>query len=344
MKPQRKPRSFSKLELLESRQLLSAAMQELLQLVSSDSTQVQAMTSLAPTYRPFTPAGALSPLQASAPQGYTALELRTAYGMTQVTFGGVTGDGTGQTIAIIDAYNDPTIQTDLHAFDVAFSLPDTTLRVVAQNGSSHLPPVDPVGAGHLNWEGEEALDVEWAHAMAPGAAIILVEATDASPSNLFAAVNWARQQTDVSVISMSFGGNETSSQTQYDSIFTTPVGHNGVTFVASAGDSGSPAGYPAYSPNVVAVGGTSLALDAVGNYQSETAWSGSGGGISPSKASLRIRWGLSRSRRYFGLPRTWLLTQRRARAWPSTTRTTTAARRRGKRSGAPVFRLRPGRA
>ena len=140
--------------------------------------------------------------------------------------------------------------------------------------------VDPAGRGNNNFEGEEALDVEWAHALAPGASIILVEANDASPSNLFAAVNFARQQAGVSVISMSFGGNETSSETQYDSIFTTPSGHNGVTFVASTGDSGSPAGYPSYSPNVVATGGTSLSLDSLGNYQSETGWSGSGGGIS----------------------------------------------------------------
>ncbi len=140
--------------------------------------------------------------------------------------------------------------------------------------------MDPAGKGNDNFEGEEALDVEWAHAMAPGATIMLVEAQDASPTNLFAAVNFARQQAGVSVVSMSFGGNETSDETQFDADFTTPAGHNGVTFVASTGDSGEPGGYPAFSPNVVATGGTSLAIDSVGNYQSETGWSGSGGGVS----------------------------------------------------------------
>ncbi len=212
--------------------------------------------------------------------------------MNQITFGGVTGDGTGQTIAIVDAYNDPTITADLHAFDAAFGLANPSLRVVSQTGSATLPSVDPSGAGTNNWEGEEALDVEWAHAMAPGASIILVEANDASPGNLFAAINWARAQTGVSVISMSWGGNETSTQTQYDSTLTTPSGHQGVTFVASTGDSSAPAGYPAYSPNVVAVGGTSLAINAVGSYQSETGWSGSGGGISTVESQPSYQTGV----------------------------------------------------
>ena len=84
----------------------------------------------------------------------------------------------------------------------------------------------------------------------------------------------------VSVVSMSFGSSEFSYEKDYDSAFTTPCGHEGVTFVASTGDSGSPGEYPAFSPNVVAVGGTSLQLNADSTYQSETAWSYSGGGIS----------------------------------------------------------------
>ncbi|HUO06990.1 MAG TPA: Ig-like domain repeat protein [Phycisphaerae bacterium] len=247
-------------EILESRLLLSSM-------------------ELAPTYEKLTTPG-LSPLQTSGPQGFTPAEIRTAYGLNQVTFGSVSGDGSGQTIAIIDAYNDPTIAADLRAFDAAFNLPNPTLTVVGQDGSTHLPGVDPAGQGNDNWEGEEALDVEWAHAMAPGASILLVEASDASPSNLFAAVNMARNRAGVSVITMSFGGNETSNETTFDSDFTTPSGHTGVAFVASTGDSGRPGGYPAYSPNVVAVGGTSLSTNSVGTYQSESAWSGSGGGIS----------------------------------------------------------------
>src|SRR5262249_54295206 len=161
----------------------------------------------------------LSPLAAAGPQGYTPGEIRPAYGLNQVS-----GDGSGQTIAIIDAYNDPNIVADLHAFDVTFGLPDPAMAGVGQDGSANLPGVDPAGRGASNWEVEETLDVEWAHALAPGASILLVEANDASPSNLFAAVNMARQRAGVSVISMSFGGNETTSEAQYDSIFNTPAG------------------------------------------------------------------------------------------------------------------------
>jgi subtilase family serine protease len=200
--------------------------------------------------------------------------------LDQISFGSVAGDGRGQTIAIIDAYNDPTINADLHGFDAAFGLADPVLAVVAQDGSQNLPGVDPIGPGGANFEGETALDVEWAHALAPGAAILLVEARDATPTNLFAAVNFARQQPGVSVVSMSFGGDESFSETSFDPFFTTPANHGGVTFVASTGDSGVPAGYPAYSPNVLATGGTSLSVNSLGGYQSEIGWSGSGGGIS----------------------------------------------------------------
>jgi len=272
------------LEALEARRLLSGALAPLPTPAAGAGNAVQAGTLFYPTYQALDAQGSLSPLQTAGAQGYSPSALRTAYGLNQVTFGSATADGSGQTIAIVDAYDDPTITADLQAFDQAFGLADPTFTKVAQNGSTTLPGVDPAGAGTNNWEGEEALDVEWAHALAPGAAILLVEAADASPSNLFAAVNYARQVAGVSVISMSFGGNENTSETQYDSIFTTPTGHTGVTFVASTGDAGVPAGYPAYSPNVVAAGGTSLSLDSLGNYLSETGWSGSGGGISQVEA------------------------------------------------------------
>jgi hypothetical protein len=277
---------------LEARHLLSASLATY-SLGSPAATAVQAVSELAPTYEKYSASGALTPLQTAGPEGYTPAEIRAAYGMNQVSFGSVAGDGSGQTIAIIDAYNDPTIQADLTAFDAAFGLASTTLKVVSQTGSTTaLPPVDPAGKGNDNFEGEEALDVEWAHALAPGATIMLVEAQDSSPSNLFAAVNYARQQAGVSVISMSFGGNETSNETQYDADFTTPSGHEGVTFVASTGDSAEPGGYPAFSPNVVATGGTSLSIDSLGNYQSETGWSDSGGGISTVESQPSYQGGI----------------------------------------------------
>jgi len=277
-----------RLESLESRRLLSAAA-ELVPLLSTAGTRLVA-PDMVPTYRIEMAADGAD--QTAGPSGFSPSQIRTAYGMNQVSFGSVTGNGAGQTIAIIDAYNDPTIQADLNAFDAAFGLANTTLTVVNQGGGSTLPSVDPAGPGSSDWEVEEALDVEWAHSLAPGANIVLVEANDSSPSNLFAAANFARQQTGVSVVSMSFGGNEASSETQYDSIFTTPAGHSGVTFIASAGDSGSPAGYPAYSPNVLAIGGTGLSVDSLGNYVSETGWSGSGGGISQVEAQPSYQSGV----------------------------------------------------
>ena len=130
-----------------------------------------------------------------------------------------------------------------------------------------------------SWAPEIALDVEWAHAIAPGASILLVEANSASMNDLITAVSTASNATGVVVVSMSWGGSEFSGEVNYDSYFTTPAGHNPVTFVASSGDSGAPASYPAASPNVLSVGGTSLTLNG-GTYGSETAWSGSGGGLS----------------------------------------------------------------
>ena len=121
--------------------------------------------------------------------------------------------------------------------------------------------------------------------MAPGASLLLVEANSNSLSNLYAAVSYASQQTGVSVVSMSWGSGETSNEkSSYDSYFTTPANHTPVSYVSSAGDSGSPGGYPAYSPNVLSVGGTSLTLDGSNNISSETVWNNSygitGGGIS----------------------------------------------------------------
>jgi subtilase family serine protease len=191
-------------------------------------------------------------------------------------------DGGGQTIAIVDAYDNPNIGSDLATFDRAFGLPDPPrFAKVNQYGGTSFPKAD------AGWSGEIALDVEWAHAIAPGANILLVEANSNSDADLYTAVDFARHQPGVVTISMSFGGGEGSNELKIDNILTTPAGHiggsgllGGITFVASTGDNGAPGGHPAYSPNVVAVGGTSLYLDDQGNYLGESGWSGSGGGIS----------------------------------------------------------------
>ena len=226
--------------------------------------------------------GRLAGFDASTPFGLSPAQLRHAYGIDNIKFGSVTGDGSGQTIAIIDAYDDPNIATDLQAFDQQFSLPDPpSFTKVNQDGDpTALPGTDPAGPGN-SWAVEESLDVEWAHAVAPAANIILVEASNPDDSDLISsAVDWARHAPGVSAVSMSFGEGEYAGETSLDSLFTTPEGHAGVTFLAATGDYGAPSGYPAYSPNVVAVGGTTLNVDGAGNVTSETGWSGSGGGTS----------------------------------------------------------------
>ena len=221
-------------------------------------------------------------------QGYTPAQIRAAYGFTGLTFanGTIAADGAGQTIAIVDAYNDPNIAADLKVFDTAFDLPaPPSFKIVSQTGGAHLPKTDS------GWAGEIALDVEWAHAIAPAANILLVEADSDSTTDLLAAVNYARNAAGVSAVSMSWGGSEfvssynggeSNQQTTYDATFTTPLRHAGVTFVAAAGDTGQPTGaqWPATAPDVLSVGGTSLHLADDGTYQSETGWAGTSAGYS----------------------------------------------------------------
>ena len=222
------------------------------------------------TVQPMFVLGPMASGGAPPSSAYTPAQIQQAYGFNQIAFGGVTGNGSGETIAIVDAYNDPNIQADLNTFDSQFGLAPTTVSVVNQNGGSSLPVADSTGG----WEVEESLDVEWAHAIAPGAKIVLVEASSATDTNLLAAVNYAAGRANV--VSMSWGGGEFGAETYYDGYFSRP----GVAFVASSGDAGAPASWPASSPNVLSVGGTALSLGAGGAWAGETGWSGSGGGPS----------------------------------------------------------------
>jgi RTX calcium-binding nonapeptide repeat (4 copies)/Bacterial Ig-like domain (group 2) len=220
----------------------------------------------------------------ASPGGLTPSQIATAYGINDITFGGVAGNGAGQTIAIVDAYDDPTIASDLQAFDAYFGIANPpSFSKVNETGGSTLPSADTSGT----WEIEESLDVEWAHALAPDANIVLVEASSSYDNDLFDAAQYAATISGVSAVSMSFAGPEFYSENYYDSLFTTPSGHTGVTFLASSGDNGADNGsgspqinYPTASPNVISVGGTYLSTDGSGDYISESAWSGSGGGIS----------------------------------------------------------------
>ncbi len=222
-----------------------------------------------------------------ASTGFTPQQIRTAYGIDQIGFDAITGDGAGQTIAIVDAYDDPDLvdstspnfqNSDLALFDQRFGLPNPpSFEKLGQDGSTNLPAADPTGL----WEVEEALDVEWAHAIAPAASIVLIECSSSGyESLLVGGAKTAASLPGVSVVSMSFGTSEFSSEQYFDSVFTTPSGHQGVTYVACTGDSASTVEYPASSPDVLAVGGTSLFLNADSSYHYEATWPYSGAGTS----------------------------------------------------------------
>ncbi len=211
--------------------------------------------------------------------GLTPNQLMTAYGLNSITFssssGTVAGNGMGETIALIEAYHDPTIGSDLNTFDQTFGLPTASLSVVNLGNET----------SNAGWDLEESMDVEWAHAIAPGANILVVEAKSQSRSALLAAVNTARNTPGVTVVSMSWGFNEFAKEASDDSYFTTPAGHTGITFLASSGDSGpTGAEWPSVAPGVIAVGGTTLFTDRFGAYEGEIAWADSSGGYSDYQA------------------------------------------------------------
>ncbi|GFP75665.1 S53 family peptidase [Clostridium fungisolvens] len=202
----------------------------------------------------------------ATPSGFTPSQIRKAYGVDKVTATGV-----GQTIAIVDAYGSPTMQNDLTAFSNQFGLAQTTITIAYPTGK----PAKTDGG----WALETAMDVEWAHAIAPSAKILLVVAKSASTSDLVAAIDYATAN-GATVVSNSWGGSEFSNEASYDSHFD----HSGISYLASSGDNGAGASWPATSSKVISVGGTTLKLDSTGNYLSETAWSGSGGATSSYEA------------------------------------------------------------
>ena len=221
--------------------------------------------------------------------GYTPAQIRHAYGFDAVVFDdhgvSIPGDGRGETIALFESGYDPSLLYNLAVFDRAFGLPDPTLwgqgeaqpsgpsiRVIGVDGT--LPP-----AGVR--ETEAILDVEWVHAVAPGANILVVDG--ANDSQLTEADAVAARMPGVVVVSNSYSTYnylEPPQEVADNAAYTTPPGHPGVTFVDSSGDTGAPSHPPDFSPFVLSVGGTSLALGADGGYGEETAWGASGGGIS----------------------------------------------------------------
>ncbi|MGI0101694.1 MAG: fibronectin type III domain-containing protein [Nitrosotalea sp.] len=215
----------------------------------------------------------------SSPTGLNTTQVWSAYGFSKLSCSMTSSQGWdyvnlcghGQVIAVVDAYDDPTIENDLATFDNQWGLPDCT------NANGCFEKITPDGSPSTNptWALEESLDVEWAHATAPGAKIVLVESQSNSFQSLIDAINYTQTKTDAAQVSMGWGIPEFQNETIYDSYFDKP----GVSFFTSSGN-GDGHIYPSVSPYVISVGGTTLDIAAGGAVKSETAWSGSTGGQS----------------------------------------------------------------
>jgi subtilase family serine protease len=188
-------------------------------------------------------------------------------------------------IALVDAYDNPDAATDIVTFSKQFGLPAANFQKVYANGNGHCgtPTADK------GWSVESSLDIEWAHAMAPNAKIILVEACTNSNTDLYYAEFVASGLVAAAGggdISNSWGGGEYGGETADDYYFffnnysTLPVQVPNITYFASAGDSGCGAGYPSSSPWVVSAGGTAVNRNSNGTFANESCWAGSGGGSS----------------------------------------------------------------
>ncbi len=201
------------------------------------------------------------------------------------------------TIAIIDAFDDPTILNDTNVFSKQYGLPNLT----STNFEEHKMGSVPFNDG---WAVEISLDVQWTHAIAPNAKILLVE-TPLSWAGLFDGIDYARSRTDVIAISMSWGSSpgELSNETSYDPHLQ-PLGNASCCFFAAAGDQCENVSYPACSPNVVGVGGTTLNFNPDGSFASETAWPSTGGGVSQfeTEPSYQVSYGVQGSNGHRGVP------------------------------------------
>ncbi|MCW4005546.1 MAG: S53 family peptidase [Candidatus Bathyarchaeota archaeon] len=212
--------------------------------------------------------------------GYSPDQVRRAYNLPS-------SGGAGSTIAVVVAYRAPDIASDLSVFSERFGLPEADLEVYS---------MAPKISFDEGWSLETALDVQWAHAIAPQAKILLVQAESETLNDLLSAVDYARNRPDVVSVSMSWGSDEFVSQTRSNRHFTSAYG---AVFYAASGDNGSGCMWPASSANVVSVGGTTLSLDAYGTVLSETAWSKSGGGISAyePQPDYQAQYGIQSSKR-----------------------------------------------
>jgi hypothetical protein len=211
--------------------------------------------------------GAGKPAVSSTPSGFHPADIRAAYALT-----GISAPLSGPTVAIVDAYDDPTAESDLNVYRSTFGLPACTtasgcFRKASQTGKSRLP------RANAGWATEISLDLDMVSATCPDCKILLVEANSASFNDLGTAVNYAATQPGVVAISNSYGGADSAPLTAYD--------HPGIAITASTGDSGYGVQSPASFGSVIAVGGTRLMKDTTTSRGwSETAWSGAGSGCS----------------------------------------------------------------
>ena len=242
----------------------------------STTQQVPQVNGSAPPAASPNTAGGSPGASVATPSGLSPSTIDSVYGFSAATNGGA-----GKTIAIVDAYDDPTAASDLNAFSQQWGLPQCStsnpcFSKVNQSGGTSYP------GGNSSWDLEISLDIEWAHALAPASTILLVEANSNSFADLTAAEQYAGAHADY--VSNSWGGSEFSGETAYDSAFTAPAGRN-VSYFVATGDTGGAVEYPATSPDVVAVGGTSLLFSSSGTFSAENAWSSGGGGCSAVEAA-----------------------------------------------------------
>lgn len=231
---------------------------------------------------------------------YTPAQIRAAYGLPTLpsSYTGLSAAqaaqlGAGQTIYIVDAQHNPNVAAELAAFNSKFGLPACTTKAIATTASlplaaasssaCELSVVYSTASGGMTasapaydagWATEIALDVQWAHATAPLARIVLIEAASASYDNLLGGVRLANKL-GPGVVSMSFGGSESSGLSSADSVFSVAK----MSYLAATGDSGAGVSWPSVSSKVLAVGGTTLSYSGSG-ARSEVVWSGTGGGVS----------------------------------------------------------------
>jgi subtilase family serine protease len=284
------------------------------QTVSSLDMNVLSGTDVAIMATPFSSSAAVAqpsfdsaatPLAAAAaprigPLVYTPAQIRTAYQLpslpaswSNLSAADMAKMGAGQTIYIVDAFHDPNVVSELAAFNQRFGLPACTTVPISTSATLPLPVAKPADGCQFSvvyaqgsamtatppvydagWASEIALDVQWAHATAPLARIILIEAANASVNSLMGAINLANAM-GPGIVSMSFGANEGSWMASVDSIFSAA----NMTYVAATGDSGAGVSWPSASNRVLAVGGTTLSTYTA-TSRTETVWSLTGGGVS----------------------------------------------------------------